>query len=81
MKPSGGRQRSDHELDMCVTLAVCVVVDEFFAVYFVPLAVGGCVGYLLKGWRGLCTGVFVAIFATLLIGMPVYVLWIWRGAS
>ncbi len=67
---------------LCVTLAVCVVVDElFFAVYFVPLAVGGCVGYLLKGWRGLCTGTFLGALATLVIGIPAYVLWLWFSAS
>jgi hypothetical protein len=62
---------------LCVIFALCVVLGDFFAVYFVPLFVGGCAGYLLQGWRGLCIGAFLAVLATLVIGLPGYAVWLW----
>ncbi len=57
---------------LCVTSALFVVLGDFFAVYFVPLSVCGCAGYLLKGWRGLCIGAFLGVLGMLVIGLPGY---------
>ena len=65
---------------LCVISALYVVLGDFFAVYFVPLFVGGCVGYLLQGWRGLCIGATLGVLGMVLLGLPGYVFWLWLNA-
>ena len=61
---------------LCVALAIFVLGNTFYAVYCFPLVVGGCVGYLLRGWRGLCMGAFLAALGVVMIGLPGYVFWL-----
>lgn len=61
---------------LCVAVAILPACDEFVALYYMPMVVGGCVGYLLKGWRGLCVGVLLGVFAFLIIGIPAYLAWL-----
>ena len=62
---------------LCVASAMINRCDEFLAVYYVPVVVGGCVGYLVKGWQGLWVGAFLGALVALIIGLPTYVLYLW----
>lgn len=69
---------------LSVPLVVLLVGNpsiRLVALHYVPIVVGGCVGYSVKGWRGLWIGAGLAALATLVIGVPASALWLWFDAS